>query len=238
MSFDFRNSTFSVDWKFCPVMANQPPPPQIPSFWEGGFRYVRGGEFWLCRLAITPGKLVSWLIPVFLVQKYQGQPLFFDVFETLVVNHGRNYQPPSTHTESLVLQELCDFILRSHVQSPGSVKPSLITTTLSVLGRVGPEGQKGLGKGWKWWEGWKESLKFGFLSFEMGDSNLKCHRFFGDVLVSVLERRGLQYGSDVLDAVQLVTSNLFHLLVDIHKTCTWEQRTAWDLWIPNCSMGG
>ena len=52
------------------------------------------------------------------------------------------------HTESLVLQELCDFILRSHVQSPGSVKPSLITTTLSVLGRVGPEGwaRKGWGR--------------------------------------------------------------------------------------------
>lgn len=51
----------------------------------------------------------------------------------------------------------------------------------------------------------------------MGDSNLKCHRFFGDVLVSVLERRGVQYGSDsdVLDDVQLVTSNLFHLLVDM-----------------------
>ena len=27
------------------------------------------------------------------------------------------------------------------------MKPSLITTTLSVLGRVGPEGQKGLGEG-------------------------------------------------------------------------------------------
>ena len=32
-------------------------------------------------------------------------------------------------------KELCNFILRSHVQSPGSVKPSLIITTLSALGQ-------------------------------------------------------------------------------------------------------
>ena len=74
--------------------------------------------------------------------------------ETLFVNHGEKLPfPPSSgesstdsvgvyaHRVGGILQELCDFILRSHVQSPGSVKPSLITTTLSVLGRVG------LGKG-------------------------------------------------------------------------------------------
>ena len=60
------------------------------------------------------------------------------------------------------------------------------------------------------------------------------HRFFGDVLVSVLERRKVQYASDFLDDVQLVTSNFFfHLLVDTKRFApetfkllkTW---TAWD----------
>jgi len=39
----------------------------------------------------------------------------------------------SLNSQFAAIYELCDFILRSHVQSPGSVKPSLITTTLSTL---------------------------------------------------------------------------------------------------------
>lgn len=39
----------------------------------------------------------------------------------------------SLNSQFAAIYELCNFILRSHVQSPGSVKPSLIITTLSTL---------------------------------------------------------------------------------------------------------
>merc|ERR1719326_1667836 len=39
----------------------------------------------------------------------------------------------SLNTQFSTIYELCDFIFKSHINSPGSVRPSLLSTTLATL---------------------------------------------------------------------------------------------------------